>query len=470
MSNTSNKNKIQTLIKNATIINEYKTFQGSILITGDIISKIIISPTILEEAEKGANKIINAEGLYLIPGVIDDHVHFRDPGDTYKGDIKTESRAAILGGVTSFMDMPNNNPPTNTIEALEKKYKHASEESSANYSFYLAATNDNIEEIKKINPENTCGIKIFMGSSTGNLLVNNNNSLQEIFSNAPCLIATHCETEEIIQNNLKNAKNKYTDPVTKKIDIPFSEHPNIRNRESCLKSSLKAINLAEETGARLHILHVSTKEELEAIEQARINNKNITAEACVSYLWFDDRDYAAMGAKIKCNPAIKSVADKIKLRESVRNSIIATVGTDHAPHLFSEKNKDYLNSPSGIPMIQHSLQLMLQLSEEGIFTMERVVRLMCHKPAECFNIKNRGFIREGYYADLVLIQPAFIKPYKVTKKNIAYKCKWSPLEGSTFNYKIHSTFVNGTQVVSKGRLTGKTNSMRLLFNSDKSIK
>lgn len=466
----SNKNTFQTLIKNATIINEYKNFQGSILITGDIISKIIISPKTLEEVEKEANKVIDAEGLYLIPGVIDDHVHFRDPGDTYKGDIKTESRAAVLGGVTSFMDMPNNTPPTNTIKALEKKYKHAAEESYANYSFYLAANNDNLEEIKKINPKKNCGVKVFMGSSTGNLLVNNNNSLHEIFANAPCLIATHCETEEIIQNNLKTAKKKYTDNVSKKANIPFSEHPNIRNRESCLKSSLKAINLAEETGARLHILHVSTKEELEAIEQARINNRNITAEACVSYLWFDDRDYAAMGAKIKCNPAIKNLADKIKLREAVRNSVIATVGTDHAPHLFSEKDKDYLHSPSGIPMIQHSLQLMLQLSEEGIFTMERVVRLMCHKPAECFNIQKRGFIKEGYYADLVLIQPSFSKPYKVSKKNIAYKCKWSPFEGKSFDYKIHSTFVNGTQVVSKGRLTGKTNSKRLLFNPDKSKK
>lgn len=442
-----------TLIYNGTLINEGSSFAGSILIKDNKIDKIYTS---LEQLPK-ADVVIDATGKLVIPGIIDDQVHFREPGSTHKGSIETESAAAVLGGVTSYMDMPNNNPPSVTLEALEAKNLIANATSYANYSFYLGATNDNIEQITKANPSETCGIKVFMGSSTGNMLVDNEEALNRIFKESKLLIATHCESEPMIQRNLKEAINKYG-----KEDIPFWEHCNIRSREACIESTKYAISLAQKYNSRLHILHISTEDEIKLIEKAAKKSPKITAEACVHYMLLDNSMYETMGSKMKCNPAIKEKKDRIAIIKAVKDGVIKVVATDHAPHTWEEKQGNYLDAPSGLPLVQHSLQLMLELANQGEFTIEEVVDRMAHSPALSFGVSKRGFLREGYYADIVIIDPSKTDSY--TTSNPAYHCKWSPFNDKQFSNSIIHTFVNGIQIVAFGRLTGEKAGQKLLFN------
>lgn len=458
-----------TLIKNGTIVNEGLSYKGSLLLNDNIIEEIIAEKNfdLEKDYEEKLNsllygiptdnyRIIDAEGLHILPGVIDDQVHFREPGNTAKATIESESKAAVLGGVTSFMDMPNNNPPTVTLAALEEKYNNAAAKSYANYSFYLGATNDNLNEIKAISKESICGVKVFMGSSTGNMLVNSPETLDAIFKESPVLIATHCEDEQTIKENTQMAIEKYGN------DIPFEMHPQIRSREACIKCSSRALELATKNSSRLHILHLSTAEEIEMIKEAKQLNPAISGEICVHYLWFNSKQYQEYGSKMKCNPAIKEESDMLALRNALKEGTIDVVATDHAPHLPNEKQQPYTKAPSGLPLVQHSLQVMLELVKKGIFTMEEVVQKMSHGPANCFNIRKRGFIREGYYADLVLVNTSL--PDSTTTLSPAYKCGWSPFEGYKFSSSILHTFVNGCQVVANGKLTGEKKSMRLLFD------
>lgn len=446
---------MQRIIKNGTIINRGVSFKGTLLIINEFIAEIYKGDA-PQEVEQNCNEIIDATGKYIIPGVIDDQVHFREPGNTYKGDIESESKAAILGGVTSYMDMPNNNPPTTTNEGLANKFNIAKEKSYANYSFYLGATNDNIEDILHVDKSQVCGIKLFMGSSTGNMLVNNKEALKEIFKKSPILIALHSEDEEIIRENTKKYREKFND------EIPFSYHPKIRSRQGCIECTKRALTLAIENNAKLHLLHISTKEEIELIKEASKINPNITAEACVHYMWFNSADYKWYNSKIKCNPAIKDYEDMIAIREGVKRGYIKVVATDHAPHTAQEKENSYLKAPSGLPMVQHSLQLMLELCKKGIFTIEEVVKYMCHQPAELFNIDKRGFLDKGYYADIVIIDPS--TPDSNSTNSPAYKCGWSPLKGLIFSNTIEQTFVNGECVVKNSKLTEKRAAMALKFN------
>lgn len=443
------------LIKNGKIINEGISFIGSVLIKGERISGIYRTG----EQLPNADYTIDAEGLILMPGVIDDQVHFREPGNTHKGNIESESAAAVLGGVTSYMDMPNNTPPATTIESIENKNRIAEESSYANYSFYLGATNDNIEQIIKANPAETCGVKVFMGSSTGNMLVDSNSALNDLFSKSRLLIATHCENEPIIRDNLAKARSEYGD-----YNIPFEAHPLIRSREACIESTKNAIELAIRYKSRLHILHISTKEEIELIRQAQIKNPGITGEVCVHYMLFDSSDYKKYGSKIKCNPAIKEYSDKEAIIKAVKEGIIKVVATDHAPHALEEKSGNYLNSPSGLPLVQHSLQIMWNLHKEGKFTAEEVVDRMCHSPALNFRVSERGFIRKGYYADIVLLNPD--KEDKNSVENPAYRCGWSPLNDIKLQSTIVHTFVNGIHVVRDGELTGVKAGIKLKFIYD----
>ncbi len=456
------------LIKNGIIVNEGLSCKGSLLINGNTIQNIVFEEkfstnreyeaavdALLDAIPEGKCKIIDASGLHILPGVIDDQVHFREPGNTAKATIESESKAAVLGGVTSFMDMPNNNPPTVTLEALEEKYSNASENSYANYSFYLGATNSNLQEVRNIDKHKICGVKVFMGSSTGNMLVNDEQTLEAIFNESPVLIATHCEEEEIIKKNMQEFKERYAD------EIPFEMHPQIRSREACIKCSSRALELAVKSNAHLHILHLSTADEIEMIKAAREKNPRITGEVCVHYMWFNSSQYKDYGSKMKCNPAIKEESDMIAIRKAVKEGTIKVVATDHAPHLKEEKNQPYITAPSGLPLVQHSLQLMLELVKKGLFTIEEVVARMAHGPAECFNIEKRGFIREGYFADLALVNTNL--PDSKTTSSPAYKCAWSPFEGYTFSSSVIHTFVNGCQVVENGAITGNKNSMRLLF-------
>lgn len=446
---------MRTLIKNAQIINEGNIFKGSVLICDEIIEKVYG----MEEnySLPDATTIIDADGLWLIPGVIDDQVHFREPGLTHKGDIYTESRAAVAGGVTSYMEMPNTIPQTTTIELLEQKYALAAEKSLANFSFYLGATNDNIEELKKVNPQQVCGIKVFMGSSTGNMLVNNIDSLSRIFAESPVLVATHCEDEEIIQSNIKYFNMIFNDCVS----VEF--HPFIRSAEACYKSSSFAVELAKKYNTRLHILHLSTEKELSLFSNDKpLREKRITAEVCVHHLWFTSDDYKTLGNKIKWNPAIKNTSDRDALVEAVNNNLLDVVATDHAPHTADEKQAACYKASSGGPLVQHSLITMLQLVKRGKFTLEKVVEKMCHAPADLFRMKKRGYIREGYFADLVLVDPN--APKKVEKKNILYKCQWSPFEGTTFDSAVVQTFVNGKSVYKKGKFDESVRGVRLEFD------
>jgi dihydroorotase len=443
---------MKIFIKNATIVNEGLSFKRCILIVDDEIKLILNNSVLTENIE--VDETIDASGLILIPGVIDDHVHFREPGMTHKADINSETAAAAAGGVTSFMDMPNNIPTATTIENLEKKYATAKEKSLINYSFYFGATNENIDEVKKVDAKNVCGVKIFMGSSTGNILVDNEKNLEEIFKYSPTLVAVHCESEDIIRKNLAYYKDKFGG------DIPFEYHNKIRSEEACIASTKHAIELAGKHNTRLHILHISTAREVEML--AACKNTRISSETCPHYLWFCDYDYAAMHGKIKCNPAIKTQADRDALRYAVSQGIIDIVATDHAPHLQDEKNNNYLKCPSGLPSVQHSLNVMLELAHKNILKIETVVDCMCHNPARVFAIKNRGFIREGYKADIVLINPN--TKWKVDKSNILYKCAWSPFEDVEFNAKITHTFVNGKLVYCNGKINTDVRGERLEFS------
>lgn len=428
------------LIHRATIINEGQSFTGSVLIENDKIKAIYrddVPDNILNSSEK-----INAEGLYLIPGVIDDQVHFRDPGLTYKGDIASESRAAIAGGVTSFMDMPNTKPQTTTLDQLEKKFEAGTEKSYANFSFYMGATNNNMAELRKVDPKTVCGVKVFMGSSTGNMLVDSKKTLEAIFSEVDMLIATHCEKEEIIRENMAHYKAKFGE------NIPVKYHPLIRSAEACYQSSSQAAELASKYGSRLHILHLSTAREVSIFDIKPLAEKKITGEVCVHHLWFSDEDYAKYGTRIKWNPAIKTKEDRAGLMQGLLSGKLDVVATDHAPHLWDEKQGGCLQAASGGPLVQHSLQTMLELAKQGKITKEQVVDKMCHAPATLYRINKRGYIREGYYADMVLVNPN--KPYTVTKENILYKCNWSPFEGQTFAHSIEKTFLNGKTAFENG--------------------
>ena len=441
------------LIRNAKIVNEGRIFRGELLIKDELISAIG-SPFTLKTPE-GA-QIINAEGLYLIPGVIDDQVHFREPGLTHKGDIFTESRAAAAGGITSFMDMPNTIPQTTTNAHLNEKFRIAAEKSLVNYSFYLGATNSNIGEVVSADPSQVCGIKLFMGSSTGNMLVDDEKALTELFSRATIPVACHCESEPVIKRNTEFYRKEYGD------DIPVKLHPMIRSREACFKSSAQAIRLAKEHNTRLHILHLSTADEMKLFSnEAPLAQKRITAEVCIHHLWFDETSYDEKGTLIKWNPSIKTRFDREALINATVNDIIDIVATDHAPHTLEEKQNSYFKAPSGGPLVQHSLAAMLELYRRKIFTLEKVVEKMCHNPAILFNIKGRGFIREGYKADLCLVNP--YKPWTVTKENTLYKCGWSPFEGTTFSSRVVKTIVNGNVVYDDGSFNEDSRGQKLQF-------
>lgn len=440
------------LIKNATIINEGQQFVSDLLIENERISRIDKNISI------HADLIIDAEGLFLLPGIIDDQVHFRQPGLEYKADISSESRAGVAGGVTSYMDMPNNNPPILTREALESKYALAKKFSYSNYSFYMGASNDNLEEVLQTDFSTNCGLKVFMGSSTGNMLVDNEKTLEGIFSNYEGLIATHCEDESTIRKNLDYYKEKFGDKLV------ANYHPLIRNHEACYKSSSFAVDLAKRFNSRLHVLHLTTADEIELFSAENdLNKKKITSEVCVHHLYFNDNQYSELGNKIKCNPAIKTENDRQNLFKAMLENRIDVIATDHAPHTLEEKSQAYLNSPSGIPLVQHSLQIMLDFYHKKEISLERIVEKMSHNPALVFKVKDRGFIREGYFADIVLFD--LNKTYKVEKENLLYKCKWSPLDGKVFNSTINTVIVNGTIAFEENKITGNSNPKRMEFYS-----
>ena len=442
----------RTYIHNARIVNEGQTFEGAIVIENEVIAEVLKAG---ETPASPCDETIDAKGLYLIPGVIDDHVHFRDPGLTHKADMYTESMAAAAGGVTSYMDMPNTNPLTTTLEALEDKFQDAATKSIVNYSFYFGATNDNADLMQKLDKQKVCGVKLFMGSSTGNMLVDQMDTLKNIFANAGMLIATHCEDQQIISANTAAYKEKYgEDP-----DVKY--HPEIRNEEACYRSSALAVQMAKETGARLHIMHISTAKELELLENKPIEEKNITAEACVSHLFFCDEDYEKFGARIKCNPAIKTKKDRDALRQALTSNLIDVIGTDHAPHLLSEKQGGALKAVSGMPTLQFSLLSVMELVHQGLLSIEQLVQKMCHAPASLYQMEKRGYIRPGYKADLVLLNPAH--EWTVTNDCILSKCGWSPMEGQTFHSKVERTFVNGHQVYADNQVDTNHRGQALTF-------
>lgn len=442
----------RTWIYHATIVNEGRSFTGSVVIEGEQISEVLEGDA---RPSSVCDEEIDAHGWFLLPGVIDDHVHFRDPGLTHKADMATETAAAAAGGVTSFMDMPNCNPQTTTLEALDRKFADAATKCVVNYSFYFGATNNNADLLARLDKTHVCGVKLFMGASTGNMLVDRMDTLRKIFSEAGMLIATHCEDQHIIRRNTELFKEKYgEDP-----DVCF--HPMIRSEEACWESSSLAVRLAKETGARLHILHVSTARELELLENKPLHEKCITAEACVSHLFFCDEDYKTLGTRIKCNPSIKTRHDRDALRAALRTDLIDVIGTDHAPHLLNEKQGGALKAVSGMPTLQFSLASIYELVHEGVLSMEQLVQKMCHAPAELFRIKNRGYIRPGYQADLVLLNPN--REWTVTPDCIESKCGWSPMEGRTFHGKVEKTFVNGTLVYADGKVDKTHRGQALVF-------
>lgn len=441
-----------TLIKNVHIVNEGTIVKGDVLIEGEIISKISTSPITHQ-----ADTIIDGTGKYLFPGCIDDQVHFREPGLTHKGEIYTEAKAAVAGGITSFMEMPNTVPNVFTQELLEDKFKRASEVSLANYSFFMGASNDNIDEVLKTNPHNVCGIKVFMGSSTGNMLVDKRETLEALFSKCNMLIATHCEDEATIKNNMAIYKERYGD------DVPMEFHPLIRSEEACYKSSSMAVELANKYNTRLHILHISTAKELSLFDnKLPLKEKRITAEACVHHLLFSDEDYKTKGAFIKWNPAVKKASDRDAILTAVLDNRIDVIATDHAPHTIEEKQQSYFKAPSGGPLVQHALIAMLELYHEGKISLEKIAEKMAHAVADCFQIEKRGYLREGYFADMVLVD--LNTSWQVEKSNILYKCGWSPFEGNTFHSSITQTFVNGFLVYNNGQFNESKKGKRLLFD------
>ena len=443
----------KTLIKNARVVNEGNIKKRDILIDGDIILKI--SKSINVNATDV--NIIEADNNYLIPGLIDDQVHFREPGLTHKATIETESKAAVAGGITSFIEMPNTVPQSTTIAKLEEKFLIAKNTSWANYSFMFGGTNDNLNEILKVDPKNVAGLKLFLGSSTGNMLVDNPDVLEEIFKKTDLLISVHCEDEKTIKDNLEIYLDKYGD------DIPIEMHPKIRNEEACYISSSKAIELAKKTGARLHVFHLSTKKETNLFSNDKpLLEKKITAEVCVHHLWFSEEDYKTKGTHIKWNPAVKSKKDRDGLWEALLDDRIDVIATDHAPHTIEEKRNKYTQAPSGGPLVQHALVALLEMYHNGKISLEKIVEKACHNPAILFQIKERGYIREGYKADLVLVD--LKSPWTVHKENILYKCQWSPFEGTTFKSKVTHTFVNGILTYENFKFPNKSIPQRLTFN------
>ncbi len=447
-------------IHNAHIVNEGRIIKADVVIQQGYIKLVLTDNFAIEDILLDVDTVfIDAEGLFLIPGVIDDQVHFRDPGLTHKGDIYTESKAAVAGGVTSYMDMPNTTPNALTQDILEDKYISAASKSLANYSFYMGASNDNIEEVLKTDPNMVCGVKVFLGASTGNMLVDNPQTIERLFACSKTLIAIHAEDEKIIQENSKKYRDQYGE------NVPFDRHAAIRSTEACYASSSFAVALAKKYNTRLHVLHISTAKELELFDhKTPLDKKRITAEVCVHHLWFSYLDYEEQGALIKCNPAIKSPDDQMGLLIGLMGNKIDVIATDHAPHLLEEKDNTYFKSPSGIPLVQHSLLMMLELYHQGKITIEKIVEKMCHAPAKCFKIDKRGFIRPGNFADLVLVD--LNCEQVVDENNILYKCGWSPLEGYTFHSKVVKTFVNGQIVFDDGEFNEQVKGMRLTFNAE----
>ncbi len=445
----------RTIIRGGTILNEGRRYEGYIEIENERIVRVAEGtypgPSATETVE-----IIEASGKWILPGVIDDQVHFREPGLTYKADIHTESAAAVAGGVTSFMDMPNTKPATTTLALLEEKFERAAQTSLANYSFYLGATNENLDEITHIDPKRVCGLKVFMGSSTGNMLVDDEKALAAIFAESPVLIATHCEDEATIRANLSAFKAQYGDRLTARM------HPLIRSAEACYRSTARAVELADRYGADLHVLHLSTARELDLFSDGPLDAKKITNEICAHHLWFCDEDYDRLGNRIKWNPAVKTAADRQALREGVLNGKVDVVATDHAPHTLEEKQRPYAEAPSGGPLVQHSLVCLLELARQGILTPEQTVEKMCHAPARRFAIRDRGFLREGYFADLAIVDPQ--APWTVAPENILSKCGWSPFEGVTFSHRVVRTLVNGRTVYADGKLDPTVRGQALTFD------
>ncbi|MFT5666595.1 MAG: dihydroorotase [Vicingaceae bacterium] len=441
-----------TLIQGAILVNENQIYEADVRIVGERItevSKVSLTPKINE-------KVIDAKGLHLIPGMIDDQVHFREPGLTHKAEIYTESKAAVVGGITSFMEMPNTVPNTLTQELLENKYQVASEKSLANYSFFMGASNDNLEEVLKTNPQNVCGVKVFMGSSTGNMLVDAEEVLDNLFKNCKMLIATHCEDEATVRTNTAIAVKEFGE------DIPIAQHPIIRDELACYRSSFKAVELAKKHNTRLHILHISSAKELALFSNAtELTEKRITAEACIHHLWFTDADYEKKGTHIKWNPAVKSKADRAAIRQAVNDNVIDVIATDHAPHTKYEKANKYLKAPSGGPLVQHAFSALFEMYHQGVFSLEKIVDKTSHSVAKLFRIEERGFIREGYFADLVLVN--LNKPNTVTSESLHYKCGWSPFEGQLFKSQVEKTFVSGHLAYSNGTFDESKKGERLTF-------
>lgn len=439
------------LIKGATLINEGASFLSDVLVSNGKILKIGSDiPTAPHQT------VINAEGLHLLPGLIDDQVHFREPGLTHKADIYTESRAAVAGGITSFMEMPNTVPNALTQDLLEEKYARAAEVSLANYSFFMGASNENLDEVLKTDPKRVCGVKVFMGSSTGNMLVDESTTLEGIFKESPTIIATHCEDEATIRANTAKYREEYSE------DVPIWAHPLIRSAEACYRSSSMAVELAEKHNARLHVLHISTEKELSLFRNdIPLSEKNITAEACIHHMWFTDADYVSKGTLIKWNPAVKTVTDRDAIRAAVIENKIDVIATDHAPHTIEEKNNKYFQAPSGGPLVQHALLGLLDMYHQGVFSLTQIVNKTSHSVAELFDIANRGYLREGYAADLVLVD--LEGRTEVSSSNILYKCGWSPFEGHTFKSEIKYTMVNGVLVYEKGEVLENGPGQRLLF-------
>ncbi len=441
----------KTLLKNAILINEGKQWEGDLLIEGERIAKIANSIT------SDTATVIDIKGHYLLPGIIDDQVHFREPGLTHKGTIASESRAAIAGGITTFMEQPNTNPQTTTIKKLEEKFAMGARSSFANYSFLFGGTNDNLEELKKLDKNACSGVKLFLGSSTGNMLVDDEVVLEQIFNNTEMVISAHCEDETTIKNNLSTYKEKFGE------DIPIKCHPLIRSEQACFLSSSKAVALARKTGARLHVFHVSTGKELSLFQNdIPLEEKKITAEVCLHHLWFSEEDYEQYGTHIKWNPAVKKASDREQLWQGLLDNRIDVLATDHAPHTLEEKDQKYLKAPSGGPLVQHALPAMMEKALEGKISMETMVTKMCHNPSILFQIKDRGYLREGYFADLVVVNPN--EAWEVNKSNILYKCGWSPFEGTKFNSKITHTFVNGHLAFNNGKFSTDRHAKRLTFN------
>ena len=438
------------LIKNAKLVNEGQITESDLLIEGQHINRIdhdISHPTAT---------VLDAKGNYLIPGAIDDQVHFREPGLTHKAEIYTESRAAVAGGITSFMEMPNTVPNTLTQELLEKKYQIAAQRSLANYSFYMGVSNDNLEEVLKTNPKTVCGIKVFMGSSTGNMLVDDASTIENLFSKAEILVAAHCEDEATIRHNLEVFKEKYGE------DIPFDQHPMIRSDEACYISSSRAVSLAKKHGTKFHVLHISTEKETDLFENnIPLKDKKVTAEACIHHMWFSEEDYSEKGAFIKWNPAVKRATDREAVLRAVLDDRIDVIATDHAPHTLEEKQNKYLSAPSGGPLVQHAIPAMMEYFLDGKVSLERIVEKMCHNPAILFEIEKRGYLREGYFADLVLLDTN--SDWTVSKENILYKCGWSPFEGQMFRTRVTDTFVSGHHAYRNGHINEGMNGMRLGF-------